>query len=171
MDWKSLIGNVAPLLATALGGPLAGLAVDSLGKAMGMSEPSVQKVKDALTQGQLTGDQIAQLRMAEQALQVRMQELGIQKEALELADVQSARAMQISTRSWTPEGLSWLIVAATIAIYTFLLRYGNPSDLDDIILGRILGTLDMAFGVVLAFWLGTSNSSRSKDATISNLTK
>ena len=35
MDWKSIIGVVAPTLATALGGPLAGLAVETLGKALG----------------------------------------------------------------------------------------------------------------------------------------
>ena len=28
-DWKSVVGTVAPTIATALGGPLAGVAVSS----------------------------------------------------------------------------------------------------------------------------------------------
>jgi hypothetical protein len=72
----------------------------------------------------------------------------------------------IQTSARTPAVLSWIVVIATFVMYGFLLRHGNPAALDDVILGRILGTLDTAFGVVLAFWLGTSFSSRQKDDTI-----
>jgi hypothetical protein len=43
------------------------------------------------------------------------------------------------------------------------MKYGKPTGLDDVILGRMLGTIDMAFGLVLSFWLGTSHGSRTKD--------
>ena len=36
-DWKSVVGTVAPTIATALGGPLAGVAVSSLAAAFGLS--------------------------------------------------------------------------------------------------------------------------------------
>jgi hypothetical protein len=35
-DWKSVVGTVAPGIATALGGPLAGMAVSTLAKALGV---------------------------------------------------------------------------------------------------------------------------------------
>ena len=69
-------------------------------------------------------------------------------------------------RPWMPAILSGVIVVATFAMYGYLIIHGNPSGLDDIIVGRILGTLDTSFGVVLAYWLGTSKSSHDKDQTI-----
>ncbi len=54
-------------------------------------------------------------------------------------------------------------------MYGYLIVHGNPAQLDDVILGRLLGTLDTSFGIVLAYWLGTSFSSKSKDETISNM--
>ena len=37
-DWKSIVGTVAPAIATALGGPLAGLGVSAIGKALGLGD-------------------------------------------------------------------------------------------------------------------------------------
>ena len=36
--WKDIVGTVAPALATALGGPLAGLGVAAIGKALGLGD-------------------------------------------------------------------------------------------------------------------------------------
>ena len=63
----------------------------------------------------------------------------------------------IPPQPWTPALLSWVVVVAALAMYAQLLILGNPANLDDVLLGRILGTVDMAFGVVLAYWLGTSS--------------
>lgn len=89
----------------------------------------------------------------------------------EVDDRKSARQAASDTKAWTPAVLSWLVIVGNFAVMGYLLKYGNPTDLDDVLLGRMLGTLDTAFGIVLAFWLGTSHSSRSKDATINSLSK
>jgi hypothetical protein len=62
MDW---LKQIAPTIATALGGPLAGLAVDAISKAVGIDPKDVQSTID---QGKLTSDQIAQLNTAEIAM-------------------------------------------------------------------------------------------------------
>ena len=72
----------------------------------------------------------------------------------------------VPPRPWMPSIISAVIVAATLAMYAQLLWWGNPKGLDPVVLGRILGTLDTAFGIVLAYWLGTSKSSHDKDRTI-----
>lgn len=76
---------------------------------------------------------------------------------------------QFLMRPWMPAILSALIVCSIFVLYSYLMVNGNPAGLDDVILGRILGTLDTAFGVVLAYWLGTSKSSHDKDVTISQI--
>jgi hypothetical protein len=67
--------------------------------------------------------------------------------------------------------ISVVVVCAAFALYGFLMVYGNPKGLDDIILGRILGTADMSLGIVLTYWLGSSVGSRQKDETIATLSK
>ena len=76
---------------------------------------------------------------------------------------------QFLLKPWMPGFLSLAVVFINFTVYAHLLTNGNPTGLDDVILGRIMGTLDTAFGVVLAYWLGTSKSSHDKDVTISRI--
>lgn len=82
---------------------------------------------------------------------------------LEADDRKDARAMFIATRARTPAVLSWTVVIGFFGVTAFLLKAGKPVGLDDLLLGRLLGTLDAAFATVLAFWLGSSFGSRMKD--------
>jgi hypothetical protein len=59
-----------------------------------------------------------------------------------------------------------MIVAGFFALNGYLIVNGNPDALADVILGRIQGSVDMAFGTVLAYWMGTSQGSKNKDAVI-----
>ena len=59
MDW---LKTIAPTIATALGGPLAGLAVDAISKAIGIDPKDVQATID---NGKLNADQIMLLKQAE----------------------------------------------------------------------------------------------------------
>lgn len=162
MDWSNLIGTIAPTIATALGGPLAGLGVEAIGKAFGMEQPTIKKVQDALTQGQLTGDQIATLREAEFALRARMKELDIQEEQLVYADRDSARKMQTSNRSIIPPLLACIVVILVCTAEGSMLFGKISPDVDPIVLGRILGTLDSALMLVLSFYFGSSIGSERK---------
>lgn len=74
-------------------------------------------------------------------------------------------------RSWMPGILTIMVIAGSFGLYVSLILWGNPKSLDDVILGRILGTADMSLGIVLAYWFGSSQGSRSKDETISNLSR
>lgn len=76
----------------------------------------------------------------------------------------------IPPQPWTPALLSWLVVVAALAVYFQLLLFGNPAKLDDLILGRILGTIDTTLGIVIAYWLGSTKAGKEKDETIKNLT-
>ena len=55
MDW---LKQIAPTIATALGGPLAGMAVSAISKSIGVDEA---KVGDLISNNKLTADQIAQV--------------------------------------------------------------------------------------------------------------
>lgn len=74
-------------------------------------------------------------------------------------------------KTWMPAAVSWLVMSGAFTMYGYLIIHGNPAGLDDVILGRIMGTIDTAFGIVLVYWLGTSSSSKAKDDTIKSMTQ
>ena len=159
MDW---LNQIAPGIATALGGPLAGLAVTAISKALGIDEKDVQKTIET---GKLSADQLASLKQAEIELQVKAQELGLNFEKLATDDRKSAREMQVSTRSFVPALLSILVVCAWAIIQYFLLTHVIAQEMRELV-ARVLGTLDGALMLVLSFYFGGSSDSQDKDALL-----
>ena len=164
MDLKWL-GKIAPTIATALGGPLAGMAVETLGNALGMSNATEDTVKKALTESRLTSDQIAAIQQAEIALKARAQELGLDFEKLAVEDRDSARQMQVATKSRIP---AILAIVITVGFFCLLggMMFGVLKASDNQALLILLGALSAAFGAVVNFFFGSSASSQHKDALL-----
>ena len=159
MEWLT---QIAPGIATALGGPLAGLAVTAISKALGIDEKDVQKTIET---GKLSAEQLASLKQAEMELQAKAQELGLNFEKLATDDRKSAREMQVSTRSFVPALLSILVVCAWAIIQYFLLTHVIAQEMRELV-ARVLGTLDGALMLVLSFYFGGSSDSQDKDAML-----
>jgi hypothetical protein len=161
MDWKAAIGAIAPTVATALGGPLAGLAVDAVGSALGWTDTTKEKVEDAFSKGQMTGDQILALKQAEIALVAQEKELGFKFSELEYRDRQGARDMQTATKSYMPAVLSALVTIGYFSILIGMMRGALKVD-DSQALLIMLGSLGTAWGAVMAFWFGSTHGSAEK---------
>ena len=159
MDW---LKSLAPTLATAFGGPLAGMAVEACSKALGIDPSEVQNV---ISSGKMTAEQIASLQQAELALKARAQEMGLDFEKLAVADRASARQMQMTTGSFIPPALSVMIVLAWAAVQFFLLTHVIEPTMRELI-ARVLGTLDGALMLVLSFYFGSSSGSQAKDTML-----
>mgnify|MGYP003333907727 FL=1 len=93
MSW---LEQVAPTVATALGGPLAGLAVEAVSKALGVPQDDARKMID---EGKMSSDQISQVKIAEIELKKMEEQLGLNFEELAVKDRASARDMQAQTKS------------------------------------------------------------------------
>lgn len=168
IDWKSIVGTVAPTIATALGGPLAGLAVDAIGQAFSIEQPTIQRVQDALAKGQLTGEQILNLKTAEQNLVTRMRELDIQEESLYAADRDSARKREISVGSSVVSTLAFLIVGSFIALVAAtLLGYAKA---ESVIAGTLIGYLSAKAEQVLTYYFGNTRGSDRKTELLAQST-
>ena len=159
MDW---LKSIAPTIATAMGGPLAGMAVEAISKAIGV-DPS--EVQNTINSGKMTADQIASLQTAEIALKARAQEMGLDFEKLAVADRASARQMQMTTGSFVPPLLSGLVVVAWATIQYFLLTHVIDPTMRELV-ARVLGTLDGALMLVLSFYFGSSAGSQAKDTML-----
>jgi hypothetical protein len=160
MDWKALVGTVAPGIATALGGPLAGLAVSALTNALGLPSGSTED-DVAATMKTATPDQLLALNKADQDFAVRMEELGIDLEKVNAADRDSARRMQTETRSRMPAFIALMSLAGFFGILLCMIFVTLPATAEaplNIMLG-VLGTLVVG---ISNFFYGSSSGSARK---------
>ena len=169
---NDFLATIAPTIASALLGPLGGVAVAGLGKIFGIDAATTESVTKAIVQGKVTPEQLAEIQKLELQYQNDDKERGFRYSELEFKDRDSARNMAIQTHSLTPSLLTWLIVALVLGLEGTLMFNGVPEHVSDIIAGRILGTLDTSLAMVLAFWFGSNSGSvRTKEllaqATIS----
>jgi hypothetical protein len=154
MNW---VKSILPTIGTLLGGPLGGAAVEAVGKALGMSEATTDKVQKALSSGNLSADQMAALQSADIELKTRMAELGIDAEKLAQADRESARNMQVQTGSWVPASLAVVLTICYLTIICCLLT-GDMKLWENPTLTLLLGGLTTGFTSVLSFYFGASHT-------------
>ena len=154
MDW---LKQIAPTIATALGGPLAGLAVDAISKAVGIDPKDVNKT---IAEGKLTADQIAQIKTAEIAMAARAQEMGLDFEKIAVDDRKSARQMQSTTQSYIP-GI--MAIAVTLGFFGILIGLMTEHFKTSDALMLMLGSLGTAWTGIIAFYFGSSAGSQAKD--------
>ena len=161
-DWKKTLGTVAPTIATALGGPLAGLAVQAIGGIFGLGDnPTEDQLKTAM-QGATPADFLA-LKKAEQDFLVRMEELGIERERLIYSDKDSARKREMEVKDKTPAILGLTCILLTVLMEGWVLLQGYPEQIPGEVIGRILGTWDAATMAVLYYYFGSSSGAARKD--------
>lgn len=161
MDWLSTIKTVAPTVAAALGGPLAGEAVTALiGIVGGAGQEDVRK---AIESGRLTAEQISQLRQLELQFQENERERGFKYAELAFKDRDSARQANVAGGTQKALfGLSVVLLVLCLGTEVTVLVKGLPQGTSELVVGRVLGLLDAIAMTVLAYWFGTSSSSANK---------
>ena len=154
MSW---IESIAPTIASCLGGPLAGLAVEAVSKAIGVDPSSVQ---DTINSGKLSAEQIASIQAAEIQLKAKAQEMNLDFEQLAVQDRKSARDLQTTTKSFIPPLLALIITLGFFGILVGMMT-GKVTSSDALML--LLGSLGTAWTGVISFYFGSSASSQNKD--------
>ena len=154
MDW---LKQVAPTIATALGGPLAGMAVSAISKAIGVDE---DKVSDLISSNKLDSEQIAKIKIAEIELQRQANELGLNFEKLTVDDRKSAREMQATTRSMMPPILAGAVTVGFFGI--MIMMFFNQIDSNNPAILMMLGSLGTAWTGIIAYYFGSSAGSQAK---------
>lgn len=174
LDWKSLVGSVSPVLATALGGPLAGAAVKLLAdKVLGRPDATEGEVAETLSSGSLTGDQIVALKAAEQDFKLEMVKLEQASEVARLQDTADARRQTValaesgSSIAWGAPVISCIITAGFFTCIFMVFFRGDdlPENLTSLI-NYLFGALTTGFVGVTQYWLGSSAGSKRAGDTI-----
>ena len=162
----TLVDYVKPFaetVASALLGPLGGVAVAALGNLLNIDNATVATVSKVFQEGKLTPEQLSGIKELELQYQSEEKERGFRYAELEFKDRDSARKYNteggIQGRMFT---LSCILLTLTIGTEIWILFNGYPSTLQDIIVGRILGLLDGIALLVLGYHYGTTSGSLVK---------
>lgn len=172
VDWKSVVGTVAPTIATALGGPLAGLATAAIAGVFGLGDDTTE-AQLAAAVGKASPDALLELKKADQNFAVRLRELDVDIERIAMSDRVSARERETNTGDkWTPRLLAWVTLIAFFACVYFVLN-GQLSGLDAAqmgIVGGIIGYASAKADTVIAYYFGSSSETAEKNQMLFNST-
>ena len=168
MDWKSLISSIAPMLGTALGGPLGGMAVQAIGSALGLSATSEDAIKQAIAGA--TPEQMLAIKQADNDFAVKMQALGFdhqekiqalneQAAELDVKDRQGARDMQVANKSWIIPTIAILVTLGFFGLLAYMAT--NPVPVaNQAQLNIMLGSLGTAWVTIMSFFFGGNHGSQ-----------
>lgn len=168
------LSQIAPALATTLGGPLAGMAWNVLAPVFGLDPAKAQtpEGQEQLTKAVLgmSPETAAAVRKADQDYQLALKKLDLDWEKMALDDRTGARNMQIQTKDWTPRLIAAGVVVGFFTLITLMAFKELPVSNHDALM-MLLGALSAAFTAVMAFYFGSSSGSQAKDQTIRDLSK
>lgn len=150
-DWKKVLARVAPTVATALGGPLAGMAAKELAGVLGV-ESDEKSLESAIAGAD--GGTMVKLRKLETSFQAQMAEI-------DAKDRDSARR---NLGKGAGMGIQAALSFGVVTIFAYLLwalMSGNvdtEGSMRDIIIFA-MGTLTGLLTQVYNYWLGNSSDS------------
>ena len=160
INWKSIVGTVAPSIATALGGPLSGMAVGYLAKALlGKEAASESEVASAVAAQD--PDVLLKLKMAENEFQIKLAEVGLGLEQIKAKDRDSARQREILLRDSMPKILAVTVTLGFFAMLGTMAFVDLPGANRDL-LNVMLGALGAAWTSIVAYFFGSSSGSAEK---------
>lgn len=177
-NFKTAIASIAPMLATMLGGPLAGTAVTALEGALGLAPGAGADGVTAAVAAGMTPEQISAVRAADQVHTERMKQMEIDVEKLNddfeqaqektaADDRDSARKLQIAQHSSVPAMLTAFLTFAFVGIILARM-FGafTAPDAADPLTNQMIGQLGMVWLASCTYWFGTTRASATKDVTI-----
>lgn len=166
-DWLATLKTIAPGLATAFGGPLAGLAVTAIGNALNVPEPTQEKIQAAIAGA--TPDDLLKVKQAEEQFQVQMKQLDINLEQISESDRDSARKREAAVGDKTTRNLAYLLIIGGL---TFIAAtFAGITKVDSALAGTLIGYLISEMKQVLSYYFGSSEGSKNKDETIATIAK
>ncbi len=160
--WKKIVSKVAPILGSALGGPMGGAATRFLSKKL-LGE-SASETDLATYIENASPEQLIKVRESDHEFKAAMRKLDIDVMEMERQDRQDARALaQESTI--LPHVIMSAVYTVMYGLVLYLLLSGRV-DIDQEHMGlvmAVIGILTAAQGQILNFWFGSSSGSKEKD--------
>lgn len=161
-DWKSILGQIAPTFATAIGGPAAGIAVNFFAKQLLGSEPeSTEEGLKAIEAAVLgaSPEQLANIKQIEANFKIEMKRLEINVYELDVENQKSARESGDRVLHIPQAVLTLITVTGFFALMMFML--GGEFEVDEVtdrFLYMMVGSLLTYVSMIFRYWFGGSQT-------------
>lgn len=160
----SLLKSVAPQLATAVAGPMGGMAVKMIAEKLGV-EATEQAVADHLTHNPQDAAKLAEIDLAK--LQAHYAEMdSARKREIEVAGNAN---VPLLNKLVTPV-LALGVVGLSFLLFGILIFVDVTAEAKDILI-YILGVLSAAVTQILGYYFGSSQGSKDKEDKLKGLVK
>ena len=165
-DWKKTLATVAPTIATALGGPLAGVAVKIAADSLGI-EADETTLAEAVNSG--NPEVLAKLKQANQEFLVKMRELDIKETQIHILDRQDAREREERLGgTFVPFLGAFILIGFFAMVLLVLMGYAQASS---VLAGTLIGYVSAKAEQVVAYYFGSSHGSKNKTEAMSEAIK
>ena len=155
------------MLGTALGGPLAGGAIKILSEELlGDSEASEKDLAKYIQQAK--PEDLVKLKEIESNYQIKMKELGIDLEELEVRDRESARKREVDSGDKFVPYLASFIIVGFFMVVTFVVTMSPEISAT---VGTLIGYLSAKAEQVVSYYFGSSLGSKQKTKQIGESSK
>ncbi|MTI13377.1 hypothetical protein [Sansalvadorimonas verongulae] len=164
MDWKDvkdLIGNAAPVVGAALGGP-AGATVGGMIANMFGTDATPSAVAQAITADKTA---LVDIRKMEFEHKEQLEKLAFQTLEIELNDKANARASHKDSRM--PAVIVWLM-SLLVGGLTYALFHIEIPDANKDVAFMLFGQVVTLWGASITYWVGTTRGSADKNRLIAS---
>jgi hypothetical protein len=159
---------VAPVLGTAVGGPLGGMVVGKLSEVLlGKPDGTQDEVAEAIQKA--SPDQLVQIKQIEADFKAHMKELDVDLERISASDRDSARKREMEVKDWTPRFIAMLTITSFfsyIGMVTFF-PFTTPPNMEFVNLA--IGWIGGVATSVVSYYFGSSSGSKGKDELLNKL--
>lgn len=153
---------MAPALATAFGGPLAGIAAKMAVEALGLP-PGATEADIGIAIASGNTDVLVKLKEADYKFKAEMKMLDVDIQRIDAGDRGSARTMAIAKGMVAQAVLSTVFVCGFIA--TLYAMFGEENAIHEDMMQPamfLLGILATGMTQIMNFWFGSSAGSKTK---------
>ena len=158
MSWKDTLAAIAPTIATAMGGPLAGAATKFLAnKLIGDENASVESIEAAVVGA--SPEMLINLKQMDAEFKLNMKKLDVDIFEIEAKDKGDAR--ENHNHSNMPAILSVSLTTFIVGIVCALF-YTEPPQGAREVLFMLLGVVIKEWSNSMHYWYGTTRSSSEK---------
>ncbi|HLN23867.1 MAG TPA: hypothetical protein VK558_07785 [Patescibacteria group bacterium] len=151
-----VLEQVAPTLATMIGGPLAGTAVSALEGVFGLT-PTGDKAAALTAVAAATPDQLLAVKAENDRHAEAMAKMGLDTASLTFNDRDSARKREEEVKDWTPRALAFVAIGTFVAMVAYVMAgHMNMDGSAAAVFGTVIGYVSSKADLVLSYYFGSS---------------
>jgi len=157
-NWKSIVKSIAPVLGTALGGPMAGAAIKMLSsKLLGNEDGTEAELEQFISTA--SPDQLLQIKQIDNEFELSMKALDVDIFKIEQEGRANART---NHKDHFMPALLCLLLTFMVAGGSYMLMTTEIPEKNANIIYMVFGQVLTAWAGSIAYWVGTTKSSSDK---------